>query len=267
MPVSINHEDFSLTTPYGQVFARCWYPNKQAQAQPLAPIILLHDSLGCVALWRDFPALLASATQRNVVAYDRLGFGRSDPHPGDWSNDFIRQEAQRYVPLVRAGLGIERFIAFGHSVGGAMATHCAALFPEHCLALVTESSQAFVEERTVLGVQRAKEQFEQPGQIERLRKYHGEKAQWVLNAWTQTWLSPTYADWTIEQGLPAIGCPHLVIHGADDEFGSTQHAHRYAGLTGGSSEMLLISDCMHVPHREQPQTVIDAVCRQVSCVS
>lgn len=265
MPAPINHEDFSLTTPYGQVFARCWYPNNQPQ--PLAPIILFHDSLGCVELWRDFPSLLARATQRTVVAYDRLGFGRSDPHPGDWSNDFIRQEAQRYVPLVRASLGIDRFIAFGHSVGGAMATHCAGLFPQRCLALVTESAQAFVEERTVLGVQLAKEQFQQPGQIERLRKYHGEKAPWVLNAWTQTWLSPTYAGWAIEQTLPAISCPHLVIHGEDDEFGSTQHAYRYASLTGARSELLLIRDCQHVPHREQPQTVIDAVCRQLSNVN
>ncbi|WCM48582.1 alpha/beta hydrolase [Pseudomonas sp. WJP1] len=261
MQVSITHEDHWVNTPYGQVFARCWYPGNHGLAEPTAPIILFHDSLGCVELWRDFPSLLAKATNRQVVAYDRLGFGRSDPHPGDWSNDFIREEAQRYFPFVRSSLGIESFIAFGHSVGGAMATNCAALFPEHCLALVTESAQAFVEERTMCGIRIAKEQFQQPGQIERLQKYHGEKAQWVLNAWTQTWLSPTYTDWTVEKGLPTIQCPMLVIHGADDEFGSTLHPHRYASLARGKIEMLVISDCQHVPHRENTQSVIDAVCR------
>ncbi|EJN22744.1 putative hydrolase or acyltransferase of alpha/beta superfamily [Pseudomonas sp. GM78] len=261
MQVCITQEDHWVNTPYGQVFARCWYPGNHGVAEPTAPIVLFHDSLGCVELWRDFPSLLAKATNRNVVAYDRLGFGRSDPHPGDWSNDFIREEAQRYFPFVRASLGIERFIAFGHSVGGAMATHCAALFSEHCQALVTESAQAFVEERTLGGIRIAKEQFQQPGQIERLHKYHGEKAQWVLNAWTQTWLSPTYADWTIEKDLATIQCPMLVIHGAEDEFGSTLHPQRYANLARGEIEMLVISDCQHVPHREKTQDVIDAVCR------
>ncbi|MGO4004096.1 alpha/beta fold hydrolase [Pseudomonas fluorescens] len=261
MQVSITQKDHWVNTPYGQVFARSWHPHNEEPAQNTAPIILFHDSLGCVELWRDFPTRLAKATKRCVVAYDRLGFGQSDPHPGDWSYHFIREEAQRYFPFIRSSLGINRFIAFGHSVGGAMATNCAALFPEQCLALVTESAQAFVEERTVSGVRSAKEQFQQPGQIERLQKYHGDKARWVLNAWTQTWLSPSYADWSIEKGLPAIQCPLLVIHGAEDEFGSTLHPQRFANLARKEVELLILSDCQHVPHREKPESVIDAVGR------
>ena len=86
-----------------------------------APIVLFHDSLGCVALWRDFPAALAEATGRKVIAYDRFGFGQSAPHPGGWSIHFIEDEARRYFPLLRQALDIGRFVAFGYSVGGVMA--------------------------------------------------------------------------------------------------------------------------------------------------
>ncbi|NBA97599.1 alpha/beta fold hydrolase [Pseudomonas sp. R5(2019)] len=260
----MTQDDHWIDTPYGQMFARCWHPDRREIANDAPPVILFHDSLGCVELWRDFPSRLAKATKRSVIAYDRLGFGKSDPHPGDWSNHFIREEAQRYFPHLRAGLGITHFIAFGHSVGGAMATNCAALFPEHCVALVTESAQAFVEERTKCGVRSAEEQFQQPGQMERLEKYHGDKARWVLNAWTQTWLSPSYATWSVEKGLPAIECPMLVIHGENDEFGSALHSQRFAGLAQRGSETLMLSECGHVPHREKPEMVIDAISRLVS---
>jgi pimeloyl-ACP methyl ester carboxylesterase len=113
-----------------------------------------------------------------VVAYDRLGFGRSDARHGPLTIDFVREEAETWFPLVREGLGIGEFIAMGHSVGGGMAALCAATWPEACLALVTESAQAFVEDRTLDGIREAQKAFRDAGQLERLAKYHGEKARW-----------------------------------------------------------------------------------------
>ncbi|MBT8767039.1 alpha/beta fold hydrolase [Metapseudomonas boanensis] len=255
------HEDHWIQSPFGKLFVRRWQPDAAGEAADEAPIILLHDSLGCVELWRDFPGRLSAATGREVIAYDRLGFGRSDPHPGEWSVDFIRDEAERFFPLLLSSLGIQRFIAFGHSVGGAMAVNCAARYPAHCQALITESAQAFVEDRTLQGIRGAKDEFRKPGQLERLQRYHGDKARWVLEAWTETWLADAFAAWSLAENLAPIECPLLVIHGEQDEYGSLQHPERIAGLAKGRAETLILVGCHHVPHREMSERVIGAVSR------
>lgn len=221
--------------------------------------MLLHDSLGCVELWRDFPERLSQATGRGVVAYDRLGFGKSDPHPGTLTLSFISEEASGSFSALRDRLELERFVAFGHSVGGAMAAVCAATFPGQCRALVTESAQAFVEDRTLEGIRNAKQAFVQQGQLDRLKKYHGDKAAWVLSAWVDTWLCAGFQGWNLDEDLPLVRCPVLAIHGAQDEYGSIRHAERIAALAGGAVITELLLDCGHVPHREQMSTVIDAV--------
>src|SRR5581483_8248414 len=172
--------DHCIDTPRGRLYARSWDPARAAGA----PIALFHDSLGCVELWRSFPAALAESTGRRVIAYDRLGFGRSDPRTDKLAPDFIAEEAQVFFPALRAQLGFDRFVLFGHSVGGAMAVHCAAFHPQPCEALITESAQSFVEHRTGAGVVEAREMFRQPDQFARLERYQGEKARWVLDAWT-----------------------------------------------------------------------------------
>ena len=245
-----------LDVPGGRVFVRSWTPDTDRHG---APVVLLHDSLGCVDLWRDFPEALAQALARPVVAYDRLGFGRSSARQGLPSTAFIAEEAQLHFPALAAALGIGEFSLFGHSVGGGMATHCANLHREHCLALITESAQAFVEDRTLAGIREAKQGFQQDDQLDRLRKYHGDKARWVLEAWTETWLSPAFADWNLEAEVGRLDCPVLAIHGDQDEFGSELHPQQIARLTDGPSRMLLIEDCGHVPHREKPETVLLAV--------
>lgn len=260
--MKVSTEDRYVATEHGDVFIRRWYSNSRK-----TPIVLLHDSLGCVELWRDFPERLAAATNRDVIAYDRLGFGRSAPHPGGWSNRFIRDEAERFFPPVWHALDIEHFIVFGHSVGGAMAACIAARYPHQCRALITESSQAFVEARTLAGIRQAQAAFAEPGQMERLAKYHGDQAAWVLSAWIDTWLSETYAGWTLEETAPSITCPLLAIHGIEDEYGSEAHPRRIAALAGDSGQTLLLEACQHVPHREQPEIVIEAVDRFLETVA
>lgn len=259
MPSFVSEKTVWIETPYGQLFARCWSPTREEGNKAKPTIVLFHDSLGSVELWRDFPEKLCQATGYEVVAYDRLGFGRSDAHTGDLPIHFIRDEAERFFPLVWAALRIDRFVAFGHSVGGAMAAVCASLYPHSCEALITESAQAFVEDRTLQGIRIAKAQFEKPGQMERLQKYHGDKAQWVLSAWTQTWLSDAFKDWTIESCIASIHSPLLAIHGAQDEYGSVQHPARIARLTTAASECLILEDCHHAPHREMPETILERV--------
>lgn len=249
--------DTWVETPLGRLFVRAWHDQADEVSKP--PIVLFHDSLGCVELWRAFPEQLARASGRNVIAYDRLGFGRSDPHPGRVGSDFIRNEAKTMFPQLHAQLGLGDFVAFGHSVGGAMATACAATFPAQCRALITESAQTFTEDRTLQGIRDAKVSFEQEEQVARLRRYHGDKTPWVLSAWIDTWLAPEFSNWSLDDVLQSVRCPVLAIHGDDDEFGSARHPQRIRDLSSGPATMLILPNCGHVPHREQSQVVIEAV--------
>lgn len=249
-------DDHWVHHPRGRLFARSWTPATDAAG---APIVLLHDSLGCVALWRDFPEQLSRATGRRVVAYDRLGFGRSDARQGTMPLDFIAQEATAFFPVVLEQLGIGRFVVFGHSVGGGMAVHCAAAWSERCEALITESAQAFVEDRTVQGLRSAREQFKAAQQMQRLARHHGDRAAWVLQAWLGTWLSPEFAGWSLAEVLPRLTCPVLAIHGAEDEYGSARHPEMIARLAPGPVRSLLLAGTGHVPHREQPAQVMAAI--------
>lgn len=239
--------------PGGRLFIRIWSPAAPAHA---APIVLLHDSLGCVELWRDFPAALCAATGRRVVAYDRLGFGQSDPYPGKLAPDFVAAEAEGGFAAVHEQLGIDRFIVLGHSVGGGMAVHAAARYGADCVALVTESAQAFVEDRTVRGIEAARDLFKDPGQRERLARYHGAKAGWVLDAWISTWLSPAFVDWSLRPVLPGVACPTLVLHGLDDEYGSVRQPETIARLASGPAQLEILAGPRHVPHRENPAQVL-----------
>ncbi len=257
-PPPIATRESWVATDRGRLYARRWIAPSTASPNT-APVVLFHDSLGCVALWRDFPEQLARATGRDVIAYDRLGFGRSDAHPGTLRNDFIHDEARVDFRHLREQLGIRRFTAFGHSVGGGMAAGCAAASPDDCEALITESAQAFVEACTIRGIVEAKEAFQQPGQLERLAKYHGDKAAWVLRAWTETWLAPDFATWRLDDDLHRLRCPLLAIHGDKDEFGSLQQARHIAGLGGSHSTLEILAPCGHVPHHEQRDVVLALV--------
>lgn len=262
MTTRCESHDRWVETPRGRIFARTWSPGGDA-ARPRdgAPFVLLHDSLGSVELWRGFPERLCAATGRRVVAYDRLGFGRSDARHDALTIDFVREEAETWFPLVRQGLGIGEFIAMGHSVGGGMAALCAATWPDACRALVMESAQAFVEDRTLDGIREARKAFRNAGQLERLAKYHGEKARWVLDSWIEVWLSPEFRPWSLAPDLPRIVCPTLVIHGDQDEYGSVEHPRRIGSLVGGEIAVEILPGCRHVPHREAEGLVVERIAR------
>ena len=229
------------------------------------PIVLLHDSLGAIELWRNFPAQLAAGTGHPVIAYDRLGFGSSDSHPSRLGRDFIRDEAHAFLLPLMNHLEVQKSILFGHSVGGGMALSAAAQFPDRIAAVITESAQAFVEDRTLEGIRAAKKNFADPAQVARLAKYHGNdlnKAQWVLDAWIETWLAPEFAGWSLEDDLRKLQCPVLAMHGDLDEFGSERHPKMIASLPSafaGQGECVMFEGCGHVPHREKPELVLETV--------
>ncbi|MDQ3023316.1 MAG: alpha/beta hydrolase [bacterium] len=254
MAPSISSNDRVVGLPEGRLFTRVWL----ASVSTLTPILLLHDSLGSAELWRDFPEALCAATGRSVIAYDRLGYGRSDAHPGLLADDHIETESET-VALLLDQLGVDHFVAFGHSIGAEMAVACGSRLPQRCAAVIAECAQSWIEDKTLRTIAAAREQFNDPEQLEKLRRYHGDKAEWVLDAWHGTWFRPSMREWSILPELPNLRCPLLVLHGADDKFVSLEQPRTMARSGGGPSRLEIIDGCGHIPHRERMDVVLDVV--------
>lgn len=218
-------------------------------------------------MWHKFPQLLALATGHEVIAYDRIGFGRSDSHAGDIELNFINKEAGSIFKDVCQHLEVNHFICFGHSVGGSMGVVVAATYPTRCLALIIESSVAFVEKKTITGLKAAKLHFKNPNQIAKLEKYHSSKARWVLNSWLNTWLSDEFTNWNQDTELASVKCPVLIIYGEDDEYGSLKQPQAISRLSGGPSTIKMVANCGHVPHREQQGEVVDLLATFITSIS
>jgi len=237
------------------IFVKQWQP--EVIESPV-PVILFHDSLGCVGLWKNFPQALANSLGRCVIAYDRLGFGKSAARQGLPSFDFIKEEAEVYFPAIKAELALSDYVAMGHSVGGAMAVNVAATDPQ-CKALITIAAQAFVDARTLDGIQTAKQTFTQSKQMRRLAKWHGEKAYWVLHAWLDIWLAPQFLTWNLDYCISNVHCPVLAVHGELDEYGTSAFPHYITDNVSGVAQCLIIDDCGHIPHREKPSEVLHSI--------
>lgn len=236
----------------GQVFVRTWPKDNH-----LIPVVMLHDSLGCVDTWRDFPENLSNHLNRTVVAYDRLGFGKSSERIAQLVLGFIEDEARVVAKLTEA-LGFKEFVLFGYSVGGAMSL-IAAKNNSRCKAVISESAQAFVEEQTRAGIVQAKSFYQDPQKFEKLKKYHGEKTTWVFKAWTDTWLSKEFQNWSLLTHLTEVLCPVLVIHGDKDEYGSLTFPDGIATTVAGPSKKVIVANCGHIPHREHEKQVLSEV--------
>lgn len=247
-------EDRLLAVEGGTIFARSWTP---AAREGLEPILLFHDSLGAVELWRDFPAILARTAGRQVIAYDRLGYGQSSPRTDVQQIGFVAAEAGHSVPALCAAFGLDHIIVCGHSVGGGMAIETAAQCPERVAALITIAAQVFVEDCTLAGISAGREMFADPANLQRLARYHGDKARWVVDAWTETWLNPKFADWTLESALAEVRCPTLAIHGEHDEYGTAAQPARIAAATGG--EHLILAGIGHLPPKECPDRLAETI--------
>ena len=237
------------------IYVKTWTPER---VRNHSPIVLLHDSLGSVDLWKTFPSQIAEQSSQRVIAYDRLGFGRSDPRKKLPSFEFIEEEAIIFFPLFKEQLNISHYCLLGYSVGGAMAVNIASR-DNDCQSLITLSAQAFVEEQTIDGLKKAQHFFNQAGQIDRLRKWHGDKATWVLQAWLDVWLSPDFAKWSLKPCIANVECPTLAIHGANDEYGSVAFPEFISQNVAGSGRMLILEECGHMPHKEKNGEVIDAI--------
>lgn len=224
-------------------------------------IIFLHDSLGCNALWRSFPEQLAIALGVNYMMYDRRGYGLSSPFSSEArKKNYMEKEAAILMEILEA-LQIKSPVLFGHSDGGTIALIAAAKHPDAFKAIITEGAHVFVEEITLDGIAHTKYQYQTTNLKERLEKYHGDKTEALFQAWTETWLSDDFRDWDIEQFLPAITCPVMVIQGMEDEFGSIAQVQSIANNTSGTTQICMVNNAGHSPHKQSELWLINECCR------
>ncbi len=224
--------------------------------RPDAPtLVFLHEALGSVSQWRDFPARLTARLGAQALIYSRSGHGRSRPLAGPRGDDYLHIEALTVLPALLAHFEIRAPILFGHSDGASIALihAAAAAVPVH--ALVLEASHAFVEEITLQGIRAAVADWETTTLASKLARYH-DHAPSLFRAWQETWLSDQFRAWTIEPLLPKITCPVLVIQGENDQYGTPEQVSAILRGVTGPAEGHLLPNCGHSPHREQPERVM-----------
>ena len=221
-------------------------------------LVFLHDSLGCVETWRDFPGRLAKRAGLDALIYDRRGYGQSSPFGKEArTTKYLHEEAEVLFALLDA-LGIQRVALFGHSDGGSIALLAAALRPGQVDAVVTEGAHVFVEEAGLSGILEARAMLASTDLRERLVRYHGAKTDGVTSAWIDTWLSPEFRDWNIESYLPQVVCPVLAIQGEEDEYGTPAQVLAIVRGVGAQARSLMVPKVGHTPHRDAASAVLGA---------
>lgn len=226
-------------------------------------LVLLHEGLGSVAMWRDFPARLATATGCPTLVYSRYGYGQSDVLEEAFKPDFMHREAREALPELLGALAIENPLLVGHSDGGSIALLYAG-GGYSAAGLVLMAPHCFVEEISIRSIEAAKVAFETTDLPAKLARYHRDVRR-TFYGWNDIWLDPEFRAWNIEECLPNISCPILAIQGMDDEYGTLAQIEAIAARASNSPEveLLKLADCRHSPHRDQPLAVIDAIKRFV----
>jgi len=224
-------------------------------------IVFLHEGLGSVSLWRDFPDALAQATGCGALVYSRAGYGRSDPAPLPRPVRFMHDEAE-VLRAVLAQSGIRDHVLLGHSDGASIALIAAGTAPIPGLrALVLEAPHVFAEPCGLESIAKIAEVYRTTSLRERLARHHGANVDVAFRGWNDVWLHPDFRAWNIEDVLPGVTVPALVVQGEDDEYGSWAHVESIERRSGGPVQTLLVPRCGHAPHAEQRDVVLPAMAR------
>lgn len=231
----------------------------------LPAVVFLHEGLGSVELWRGFPARVARATGRRVVAYSRYGYGWSDPQLGPRDPAFMDVEGCQVLPALLEQLGMERPVLVGHSDGASIAIVHVGSGAGQAAGLVLIAPHVFMEELNRESIRRAQEAYREGDLARRMNRYHRDAAS-TFAAWADVWLSADFDGWTIEDRLSGISCPVLLVQGADDPYGSLGQLDAIEKGVSGPVSRLVLAGCGHAPQNERPHETLDAVAGFVRCL-
>jgi pimeloyl-ACP methyl ester carboxylesterase len=222
------------------------------------PLVFLHEGLGSVALWRDFPRKVARRLNAPALVYSRFGYGASDGLAGPRTPLFMHEEALEVLPRLLDRLAIERPVLIGHSDGASIALIHAACAGRPVRGLACLAPHAFVEPVCVESIARIRQSYLHTDLRQRLAKYHTRVDDAFLG-WADAWLDPAFRDWSIEDLLGRIDRPLLLVQGREDEYGTLAQLDRIEARVTGPTRRLVLADCGHSPHRDQEAAVLDAI--------
>ncbi|OWQ92347.1 alpha/beta hydrolase [Roseateles aquatilis] len=228
-------------------------------------LVFLHEGLGSIAMWRDFPARLCAATGLRGLVFSRPGYGRSTQRaPGEsWAPDYLHRQAREVLPALLAALGVDARARppwlFGHSDGGSIALLYASMFPT--AGAIVAAPHIVVEDISVDGIRKTVQAYRDGGLRDRLARFHDDPDSPFLG-WSDAWLDPAFRRWRIVDDIAAIDCPVLAMQGVDDEYGTLDQIRGIARVVP-HAQVLEIEACGHSPHKDQPDIVIDASRRLV----
>jgi pimeloyl-ACP methyl ester carboxylesterase len=253
-----------LTVEANSAEARCLATNSK---NPLW--VLLHEGLGSLAMWREFPQQLADSLGCELFVYSRPGYGWSSERPNHevWQSDFLHQQAYEVLPALLHAVGLQfndegrcttrPLHLLGHSDGASIALLYAAKYKPD--SIVVMAPHIVVEDISIASIQQAKESYQTTDLPARLARYH-QNADSAFWGWNQVWLSPEFRHWNISTEIESITCPILAIQGEDDEYGTMLQIEAIAQQCV-QTKLLKLGNCKHSPHRDQPQQVMQAVAK------
>ena len=240
----------------GKRIEAVWHGPRPGEAPTL---VFLHEGLGCVAMWRDFPAALARETGCGALVYSRLGYGRSDPCILPRPLRFMHEEGLAILPRLLQAAEVRDCVIIGHSDGGSIGIIYAGGTPAPRLrGLITEAAHVFCEDLSLRSIERARESYLNGTLRQGLERYHGKNTDYAFWGWNGAWLHPDFRQWNIESYLPGIRVPMLAIQGENDQYGTPAQVEAIA-RGAPQAEPLMLPDCGHSPHRDQEMMAIQAM--------
>ena len=225
-------------------------------------LVFLHEGLGSLGLWRDFPQKLAAATGLGAFVYSRAGYGKSDPVPLPRPVRYMHDEAEVLKDLLKEN-GIDDPILVGHSDGASIAIIYAGR-GYRARALVLEAPHVFTEEPGLQSIAKMRELYATTDLRAKLSRWHA-NVDAAFNGWNGAWLNPEFRQWNLEEFLPAIAQPVLIVQGRDDEYGTVKQVE---AIEAGAKDVrsVLLDQCGHSPHRDQPEKTLQAMAEFVKAV-
>ncbi len=246
-------------TAGGRTLEYSWVGPRPGAAPTL---VFLHHGLGCRATWRDFPGMVAQATGCGALVYSRGGYGASETLGFPWPSTFMHDEALEFLPALLRATGVTEHVLVGHSDGASIAIiYAGGRNTAGLRGVVLMAPHVFLEEVTLRSVAAAAEAFQQTDMADKLRRWHGANTESAFWGWSRTWLDPGLRDWNVEEYLPHIQVPVLVIQGEHDEYGTVEQV--WAVERHTRAEALVIPECGHSPFQDQPQVTLEAITRFV----
>ncbi len=223
-------------------------------------LIFLHEGLGSVGQWKDFPERLVEATGFSALIYDRLGYGKSDPLTEKRGIDYIHKEELLLQQLIEA-LKLDSYFVIGHSEGGSLGLIHASRHPRGLRKIVTLSANSFNEPKITPSIEEVIKIYETPESKLKnaLSKYHGEKTDEVFYAWSKTWTAPFFQSWNILEELTKIEVPVLSFHGKNDQYTSLRQIENIKRKVAAPKEICILDDCGHHPHFDHQEKVVKKI--------